>query len=238
MNDIIFLSYDETNAEKNWHALRCRFPHAQRVHGIKGVKQAHQKAAQLARSEFFFIVDADNEIHDDFSFEVSFPVEKDTLYVWRCLNPVNDLVYGFGGVKLYNKFLLLELQRPTSLDVATTVAAKYKPVFMTASTTAFNSSPYEAWRGAFRECTKLTINVHGGKGDKESQKRLDNWCQQGADRPNGPACMHGARQGQQYALANLNQHENLSLINDFDWLKSYFQSHSPMPSGVLRFSTL
>jgi hypothetical protein len=238
VNDIIFLSYDETNAEKNWHALRARFPHAQRVHGIKGVKQAHQKAAQLAQSDFFFIVDGDNEIHDAFSFEVSFPVEKDTLYVWRCLNPVNDLVYGFGGVKLYNKFLLLELQKPTSVDVATSVAPKYKPVFTTASTTAFNASSYEAWRGAFRESTKLTINVHSGTGDKASLGRLESWCQQGANRPNGKACLLGAQQGQQYALSNLHNHEKLSLINDFDWLKSYFQTHANLPSEVLPFPKL
>jgi hypothetical protein len=222
MIDIIFLSYDETNAEKNWHSLRERFPHAQRVHGVKGVKNAHQQAAQLARSDFFFIVDGDNVIHPDFNFQVAFPMEKDTLYVWRCLNPVNDLVYGFGGVKLYNKFLLLELQRPTSVDVATTVAPKYKPVFVTASTTAFNSSDFEAWRGAFRESLKLTMNVLNNTGDKASRERLETWCARGSDRPHGEWCVRGAQQGRQYAETHQQQHENLSLINDFDWLKTQF----------------
>jgi len=39
MYDIIFISYNEPNADKNWLALKSRFPMAKRVHGIKGIHQ-------------------------------------------------------------------------------------------------------------------------------------------------------------------------------------------------------
>ena len=34
--DIIFLSYDEPNAEKNYADLLSKFPWAKRVHGVEG----------------------------------------------------------------------------------------------------------------------------------------------------------------------------------------------------------
>jgi hypothetical protein len=50
----------------------------------------------------FWIVDGDAEIVDDFDFD--FKVhrwEKDIVHVWRSQNPINDLVYGYGGSKSY-----------------------------------------------------------------------------------------------------------------------------------------
>lgn len=238
MLDIIFLSYDETNAEKNWQALQKRFPNAQRVHGVKGVKAAHQQAAVLSSSDFFFIVDGDNVIHDDFNFTVDFVPEKDTLYVWRCQNPVNDLVYGYGGVKLYNKFVLLDLNKPTSIDVATTVAVKYKPIMVSASTTVFNSTPFEAWRGAYREAVKLTMNVLQNVGDRASNERLNAWCTMGSGRLNGNWCLKGANQGKAFAMKYARSPEQLALINDFDWLRSQWDILAAPPSEVLPFSPI
>lgn len=238
MMDIIFLSYDETNAERNWLALQERFPHARRVHGVKGVKAAHQQAAALSSGDFFFIVDGDNVIHEDFKFTLDFKPEKDTLYVWRCKNPVNDLVYGYGGVKLYNKFVLLELNKPTSIDVATTVAVKYKPVMVAASTTVFNATAFEAWRGAFREAVKLTMNVLQNRGDKASNERLQSWRTLGADRLNGNWCLKGANQGHAFALAHAQNPNELARINDFDWFRTQWNILNAPTSEALPFSPI
>lgn len=238
MLDIIFLSYDESNAEKNWLALQSRFPHAQHVHGIKGVKNAHQKAAELSRSDYFFIVDGDNSIVPTFDFTIDFETDKNTLYVWRCLNPVNELIYGYGGVKLYNKFLLLESNKQTSIDVATTVAKVYKPVFVTGSVTNFNATPYEAWRGAFRESVKLAVNVIKDVGDKASLDRLQTWCSKGADSFNGEWCLKGANQGRNYGERYYSDNEKLSLINNFDWLKTHYDFLNSKASDHLPFASV
>ena len=52
--DIIFLSYDEPNAEKNWHKLKSKYPRAKRSHGVKGRTQAYYAAAALSDTEYFF----------------------------------------------------------------------------------------------------------------------------------------------------------------------------------------
>jgi hypothetical protein len=43
--DIIFLSYDEPNAEKNYADLLTKVPWAKRVHGVKGSDAAHKACA-------------------------------------------------------------------------------------------------------------------------------------------------------------------------------------------------
>ena len=48
--DVIFLSYDEPNAEKNYADLCKIVPWAKRVHGVKGSDSAHKAAAQLSET--------------------------------------------------------------------------------------------------------------------------------------------------------------------------------------------
>lgn len=221
MFDIFFLSYVETNAEQNWSTLITRFPQAKRLHGVCGVLRAHQLLAESSETEFYFVIDGDNSIHQNFSFEISFKPESRCLYVWRARNPINDLVYGFGGIKLYNRSLF---KNDTSVgaDVATTIAPHYVPVMTEASTTLFNATPLEAWRGAFRECAKLTQNIFKNPRDAASSERLQTWLTKGAERPNGSWCLLGAQQGHEFALKNLAQGQPLIAINDFRWLQNEF----------------
>jgi len=59
-NDIIYLSYDEPNAEKNYNDLLQKIPWAKRVHGVKGSDSAHKACAELSETERFITVDGDN----------------------------------------------------------------------------------------------------------------------------------------------------------------------------------
>lgn len=221
MLDIFFLSFRESNAEENWLRLCQRFPKAKRVHGITGVYQAHRLVSQAAATDFYFLVDGDNWIHDDFDFQAPPNLDPRCLYVWRARNPVNDLLYGFGGIKLYNKALLTSLQAP-GVDVATTVAPSYKPIQIEASTTRFNASPLESWRGAFRECAKLTQTLHQNTNDSQTHARLQVWLTQGAQKDFGSWCLLGAQQGHEWAQKMINEGRDLSLINDFSQLEEKF----------------
>ena len=46
MFEIFFISYQEPNADENWAKLKSKFPIAQRIHGVKGIHQAHIAAAK------------------------------------------------------------------------------------------------------------------------------------------------------------------------------------------------
>ena len=100
--DIVFISYDEDSADAHYAALKHRFPRALRSHGVKGIYKAHKAAAELASTKLFYVVDADAIIEPTFDFSY-YPNGYDisSVHVWYSRNPVNDLIYGYGGIKLF-----------------------------------------------------------------------------------------------------------------------------------------
>ena len=232
--DIFFLSYSESNREKNWFKLKQKHPKARRIHGIKGLSLAHRICAKLAQTEFFFIVNADNKICEDFYFKA--PKEtnpenltqnylKPAVYCWRSLNPVNGLIYGFGGVKLFPKNLFLS-QPSSFIDLSTSFKGRYQIIEELASITKFNASALEAWRGAFRECVKLASECINNQKSEETEERLNIWCKKGAEKAFGKYILMGAKEGRDYGFKNKDNKKALSKINDFEWLNALFEQKS------------
>jgi hypothetical protein len=220
--DIIFISYDESNADENWSRLTERFPWAQRVHGIKGIRQAHIAAAETSRTPYFFVVDGDNRIRPDFNFQPPMTLKENTLYVWRCHNPANHLVYGYGAIKLYNKSLVQRRYKKEKLvDLATSVTEHYHIMHQVASETHFFNTPFEAWRGAFRECAKLSSGLIQRQKDDETRRRLSDWCNVGHPVDNIDWVLLGANQGKAFGEDPQNE---LSRVNDFSWLRERFNA--------------
>ena len=219
--DIVFISFDESNADKNWVELKTRFPRAKRVHGIEGIDRAHEVAAEKSETSFFFVVDGDNRIRPDFYFEKPrFQLREDTVYVWRCFNPINSLIYGYGAIKLYSKKLLSKKHRQGFVDLATSTTRNYQIINRVASETHFFCSPEEAWRGAFRECAKLASKRIRGQKSEETEKRLKRWCQVAyRDKPNWKWVLKGAKQGRKFGS---DFPEKMERINSFRWLQVRF----------------
>ena len=220
--DIVMVTYNEPNAEENWNNLKNRFPRAKRVDGVKGIHNAHIAAAKLANTKMIWIVDGDAVIHKNFHFDyIVHPNKMDWVHVWRSKNPVNDLEYGFGGIKLFPRELTInmDLSKP---DMTTSISTKYKPVFEVSNITSFNTDPFSAWRSGFRECCKLASKVIDRQNDEETLDRLETWCTVGVDRPYGKYAIAGAIQGRLYGTLNKGHLLALSKINDFDWLKGKF----------------
>jgi hypothetical protein len=221
--DIVFISYNESNADENYDRLLKKFPRAKRVDKIKGIHQAHIKAAEIANSEMFWVVDGDAVILEDFEFDhETSTYERDIVHVWRSKNPINNLVYGNGGVKLLPRYLTLNMDVNTS-DMTTSISKKFKAVQEISNITAFNTDEFTTWRSAFRECAKLASRVIDRQHDDETQQRLDTWCTVGSDQPYGRFAISGALIGKQYGLENKNNPSALVKINDFDWLKEQFE---------------
>ena len=222
--DVVFISYNEANAEENYHRLLTKCPRAKRVHGVKGIHNAHIKAAKMCDTDMIWIVDGDAVIEENFNFDlVMSSYDVDCVHVWRSRNPINNLEYGNGGVKLLPRQLTLDMDVNTS-DMTTSISKKFKAMNTVSNTNAFNTDEFTTWRSAFRECCKLSSRTIERQFEEETQQRLDTWCTEGYDAPFGEYAIAGAKAGRQYGLENKNNLEELRKINDFDWLKEQFDA--------------
>ena len=231
MYDIIFISYNEPNADANFEKLKARFPYAHRVHGIKGIHQAHIAAAKKAFTKMFWVVDADAEILDTFNFdhEVS-KYDLECVHVWRSRNPINNLEYGYGGVKLLPKRLTqnMDTSKP---DMTTSISSLFKAMPEVSNITAFNTDPFNTWKSAFRECCKLASKTIDRQDDIETQQRLDVWCTLNESVPYGAHAYMGAIAGKYFGLFWQNAPSELLKINDFDWLKEQYEMSKDKLNG-------
>ena len=224
--DIVFISYNEPNAGDNYTALRQRFPRAKRIHGVKGIHQAHIAAAKICDTNMFWVVDGDAQIAEDFDFEYQVPKwQRDQVFVWRSRNPINDLEYGYGGVKLFPVKETLNMD-VTKTDMTTSISSKFNAMKSVSNITAFNTDAFSTWKSAFRECCKLSSKTIRGQVDNETEERLKKWCELGSDSLFGKYAQHGARSGCSFGYDNRNSPDILNLINDFDWLHEQFSKHT------------
>lgn len=227
--DIFFVSYSEPNADENWQRLVTRFPYAKRVHGIKGIDNAHRHCASLSVSGMFWTVDADTIIHDTFAFD-SIPdmAERGYLYIWHSLNPVNGLDYGWGSIKLWPTRAVLEFDG-NWLDFTTTIGnIRMMPTVVATST--FNTDEWSAWRSGFREAVKLCVNVSNGD-HADSLQRLLVWLTVANPVEYAVDTRNGAIDGLNFFMTATDLRD-LLVINDFDKLqllfngrKTYAESH-------------
>jgi hypothetical protein len=218
MYDIIFISYGEPNAEANWAKLISRFPLAKRVKDVTGIQNAHIAAAKKSFTQMFWVVDGDAEILDTFNFDYKVPEwDLDAVHVWRSRNPLNDLEYGYGGVKLLPKKLTLAMDINTT-DMTTSISPKFYAMEEVSNITAFNTDPFNTWRSAFRECVKLSSRVIEGQVNDETETRLTIWKTIGnAD------SVAGATAGARFGWVNRNKPEELIKINDYNWLREQYE---------------
>lgn len=223
MYDIIFISYQEPNANENWNSLKQRFPIAKRIHGVQGIHQAHIAAAKKSLTKMCWIVDGDAKIVDDFNFSYNVPDHQlDHVHVYHSINPINDLIYGYGGVKLFPKDLTLSMNVNTT-DMTTSISNKFKTIPQIANITAFNTDPFNTWKSAFRECAKLASRSINRQNEEETDARLETWTTVGSNRKFGEFSISGACAGREYGHACRNNPDALKLINDFNWLEKRFK---------------
>jgi len=212
--DIIFISYNEPDADDNFNNLKERFPLAKRVHGVRGIHQAHIVAAKKSFTRMFWVVDADAVILNSFNFDYKVSEsDLDVVHVWRSINPINNLSYGYGGVKLLPKQLTINMDISTT-DMTMNISSKFKAIEEISNITAFNTDAFSTWRSAFRECCKLVVI-----NNLESLSRLEAWCQLNDSAPYGFYAYLGALAGRAYGQKNAPDKEALSKINDFTWLE-------------------
>jgi MoaA/NifB/PqqE/SkfB family radical SAM enzyme len=225
--DVIFISYNEPNAEENWARVLEKAPHAKRVNGVEGIFEAHKAAAKLAITDMFFVVDGDAYLVDDWQFNFQPGIfDRDCTYVWHSKNPLNDLTYGYGGVKLFPRKSLTRARKWNTLDLSTTITSKLKVIETVSNITAFNTDEYSTWRSAFREVVKLCETIKRDTNDTDAIHRLDTWKTVGLDKPFGNYAIAGANAAVAFFDRNYDTPQ-LRQINNGEWLYTMFKNEKP-----------
>ena len=240
--DIIFISYDEDNADEHWIDLKNKCPWAKRVHGIYGSDAAHKAASKLSSTERFITVDADTVIEDEFfNTELNEKIVENSNIVvsWNSRNAVNGLIYGNGSLKCWTKTFVdnmktHECSSSPSNRVEFCFEQGYKQSNKILSTTYPNGSPRQAFRSGFREGVKMCLD-QGVRIDPmklnermfwKNMIRLLVWCSIGRDVDNGIWAVYGAR----FGCHKMNLDKNWDYINvrDFEHInKLWYETVSP-----------
>jgi hypothetical protein len=234
--DIVFLSYDEPNADQHYADLCNKVPWAKRVHGVKGSDAAHKAAAELSETDWVITVDADNIVDNRF-FNLGFdPDNKDIqVYSWLARNRINGLLYGNGGLKIWRKDFILNMKSHEASDndraqVDFCWEDGYKQFFECYSETVITGSPFQAWRAGFREGVKMTL-LDGVRIPADEIKeriwwhnlhRLKIWSTVGAHEENGLYAVYGARLGQW--MTNCIDWNYVD-VRDFEILKNIYKEN-------------
>jgi len=231
--DIIFISYDEDNADENWADLKKKCPWAKRVHGVFGSDAAHKTAAEIATTDRFTTCDADTIIQPEF-FNATIPkkiAEDMTKTIsWSSMNYVNGLVYGNGSLKCWTKPFVMEMKtHEESEEPKNKIEFCFEKGYIQRneifSITYPNGSPRQAWRSGFREGVKMTLDQGIKIPVRDLKKymywknliRLLIWCSVGADVLHGLWCIYGARMGCQ--MTNLTDWDYIN-VRDFEYLNN------------------
>jgi hypothetical protein len=234
--DIVFLSYDEPNADLHYADLCNKVPWAKRVHGVKGSDHAHKAAAELSETEWFITVDADNIVDSDFfNLDLDMTDPKIQVYGWCGRNSINGLRYGNGGLKIWKKEFVLNMRTHENSDsdrgqVDFCWEEGYRNFPRVYSQSIITGSPFQAWRAGFREGVKMTLLDGVKVPPKEIQDhiwwhnvhRLRMWSTVGAHEENGLYAVYGARLGTW--LANCTEWNYIE-VRDFEILRGIWTQY-------------
>ena len=235
--DIIYLSYDEPNAEKNYADLCTKIPWAKRVHGVEGSDAAHKACARLSETDYFITIDADNIVRQDFLNQTLDFNEhgdlKNTVISWKGRNEINGLMYGNGGLKCWPKDYVLNMRTHENADPSNAHAqvdfcwdAQYIQMNSCYSDVYNNETQMQAWRAGFREGVKLATD----QGLRLTPDTLKNnhwrclhwlyiWTMIGADIKNGLWAIYGAREGLYMSMCT---DWDYVQVRDFKYLNEYW----------------
>jgi hypothetical protein len=234
--DVVFLSYDEPNADLHYADLCNKVPWAKRVHGVKGSDAAHKAAAKLSDTEWFITVDADNIVDSNFfNLDLKMDNPKIQVYGWCGRNKINGLRYGNGGLKIWKKDFVLNMKTHEASNsergqVDFCWEDGYQNFPLSFSDSIINASPFQAWRAGFREGVKMTLldgvkvlpyeikdriwwhNIH----------RLRMWSTVGMHEENGQYAVLGARMGTWMTNCT---NWNYVDVRDFEILRNIYEEN-------------
>jgi hypothetical protein len=236
--DVVFISYDEPNADENYMDLLTKCPWAKRSHGVWGSDAAHKAAAAMSDTDRFITIDADNIVDADF-FNLELDMSKigpSDVISWSAKNEVNGLIYGNGGIKCWPVHVVNnmrtheiapEADKRAQVDFCWNI--NYVQMNNWYCDVKNNGSPYQAYRAGFREGCKMSLE-NGDVVDKRKLKQIHKknyqrmlvWMSVGTDAENGLWAMYGARLG--CVMTNLQRDDwDWRDVRDFKWHTKFWE---------------
>jgi hypothetical protein len=218
--DIVFFSNGEASADKNYeHLLKItqELPNkVTRVDGVDGRVKSQHAAANISNTSWYFLVNAKLKVASKFDFSW----QPDRLqipkhYIFHATNPVNGLVYGHQAIVANNKKLTLA-NFGVGLDF--TMDSEHEVVPVNSGIGMYNSSEWDTWRTAFRECIKLKQS-----GTEENVARLNIWLTVAMGNFS-QFSLQGAQHAVEYYEEVNGDFDKLRLSYDWGWLKTYHES--------------
>jgi len=219
LQDIVFISNGEPNAEQNFKRLSL-LPNAQanrlvRVDNINGRAAAYHAAAHASTTPWFFAVFAKLEVDIDFDWSWQPDrMQQAKHYIFHARNPVNGLVYGHQAMIAYNRQLVLD-NPGVGLDF--TLDSPHEVVPVLSGIAHYNTSPWSSWRTAFRECIKLQASLP----DVENEYRLSRWLDVNSDEADPQWSRLGAEDAVEYYDQVAGDFDQLKKSYEWSWLASY-----------------
>ena len=226
LQDIVFISNGEPEADANWQRLLDIAPkegrNIYRVNGIDGRNKAYHAAAEMSQTDWFFAVFAKLEIDPNFDFGwLPYYWQEPKHYIFKAKNPVNDLVYGHQALIAYNKRLVLETQDVQDLDF--TLEASHTVVPIYSGIARYNTDAWTAWRTAFREVVKLKHFMNHKMYTLETKARLQAWfTTNGA--PFGDYSVKGAQDAEAFYTEVNGDLTELKKSYEWKWLRTKFDA--------------
>ena len=226
LQDIVFISNGESNAEQHYKRLTMipRDNQLVRVSNINGRAAAYHAAARASTTPWFFAVFAKLEVDIDFDFTWQPDrMQQAKHYIFHAKNPCNGLVYGHQAMIAYNRQLVLD-NPGVGLDF--TLDSPHEVVPVLSGIAQYHTSAWSAWRTAFREVLKLQASLP----DLENEYRITQWLTLTES-----AYSHMSVAGAEDAVEYYNQVDGdfaaLKKSYEWDWLASYaFMKRSVLPS--------
>jgi hypothetical protein len=225
MFDTFFISFNETNQEKNWKTVLEFHPNAIRLHGIKGIDKVHLICNDICSTERFWTIDGDNVLFSKLEWEVTESLENIDLFLFDAMDPIQQTFTNLGGVKLWKKNSIIN-NNMSKGDFCLNATNTKCVIHHALSITEYNTSPYDTWKTAFRHCVKLkskifenrefATNIKQYLTQWENCKNLDNGTN------NAKWAYRGFHDAGKY-VDKMNNFNSLLKINDYNWLREYFK---------------
>jgi hypothetical protein len=219
--DIVYISYDEPEAEKNYEKIKTKFPRTKRVHGVQGMENALREGARVSDTPWYYAVFAKTLIADEFKFDYA-PnyMMRPKHYIFNCRNRVNGLEYGHMGIILYNCNMVLNAPPYEELGLDYTVSFPVEVVPELSCYGNFDTSAYHTWRTSFREAGKLAFFENENPG-MENRYRLDIW-QTKAEGEFAEWALNGAHDGVEFFEESNGDLAYMKQSFDWNWLRQRF----------------
>jgi hypothetical protein len=219
--DIVYISYDESEAEQNWEKIVHRFPRTKRVHGVEGMENALIQAAKKSETPWYYAVFAKTALAESFEFDfVPDFLQIPKHYIFNCRNRVNSLEYGHMGIILYNCNMVINGASYDKLGLDYTLSFPTESIPLLSCHGNFDTTPYQTWRTSFREVAKLAY-FESVKPTVENGYRLDVW-QNKAEGEHAEWAINGARDGVEFFEESGGDLAHMKQSFRWEWLRERF----------------